>query len=83
MGRRPGIAKERKHIHLTEGRWDELTELYRPQGITPSFVIDQLVGFHLKRINEKINLKRGDVLKSAPTEADVEVEIDLEGATDE
>lgn len=78
MGRRAsGIIKERKHIHLTEGRWDRLTDLYKPQGISPSEVIDKLVGFHLKRIDEKINLKAG----RAPAAQEVEEDIDMDGVS--
>ena len=75
MGRTAGPPKERKHVHLSEGYWDELTDLYKPQGISPSHVINQLVGFHLKRIREKMNLK------AKPEQADAEVEIDLEGVS--
>ena len=55
--RKSSIIKERHHVHLSHGAWERLAELYRPQGITPSRVIAQLVDFHLKRIEEKANLK--------------------------
>ncbi len=65
------VRKERRHVHLSEGSWDRLTELYKPQGITPSSVIDKLVSFHLRRIDEKAN-----VVVSSETVPDVQVEAD-------
>jgi len=64
--RKSSVIKERHHIHLSHGAWDRLAELYRPQGITPSHVIAQLVDFHLKRIEEKANLRmrQEDYLRS-------------------
>jgi len=54
---RNSVIKERHHVHLSQGAWEKLTELYKPQGISPSRVIAQLVDFHLRRIEEKANLK--------------------------
>ncbi len=70
MSRRAGPPKERKHVHLTEGAWDKLVELYGPKGITPSSVIAQLVDFHLRRIEEKANLKMAQLTRS---EDDLEI----------
>jgi len=81
MSRPKGIAKERKHIHLTEGSWDRLTELYQPQGVTNSHVIDQLVSFHLRRVDEKIALKAGAKANVQPEPEDVE-DLDLDGVSD-
>lgn len=57
MPRKSEKALERKHVHLTEGSWDELDVLYAPQGITPSNVIRRLVDFHLKKVRERITMK--------------------------
>ena len=70
MPRRATQPKERKHVHLTEGAWDKLTQLYAPKGITPSSVIAQLVDFHIRRIEEKANLKLAQL---TPAEGDVEI----------
>lgn len=65
MSRRTGPRKERHHIHLTEGSWERLTELYASQGITPSSVIDKLVTSHLKRLDERIAQKMQTVRPEA------------------
>ncbi len=78
MGRSAGPIKDRKHVVLTEGRWDRLVELYGSSGISPSHVIDQLVGFHLKRIDEKVALKRGAMPQVLQEGADADYEIDME-----
>lgn len=57
MPRRRGLPKERRHIHLSVGAWERLTELYSSQGVTPSSVIAQLVDFHLRKVDERINTK--------------------------
>lgn len=79
MGRTAGPVKDRKHVVLTEGRWDRLVELYGASGISPSHVIDQLVGFHLKRIDEKVALKKGSMTAILKAEAEADDEIDLTG----
>lgn len=71
MPRRATAPKERKHVHLTEGAWEKLTQLYGPKGITPSSVIAQLVDFHIRRIENKANLKMAQVLAD-----DVEIKVE-------
>lgn len=71
MSRRSTAPKERKHVHLTEGAWEKLTQLYSPKGITPSSVIAQLVDFHIRRIEEKANLK---MAKDLGDEVEIKVE---------
>lgn len=56
MPRRNAFPKERRHIHLDVGLWDDLIDLYKSQGISPSSVINSLTRFHVKRIKEKANL---------------------------
>lgn len=64
MSRRAsGLPKERHHVHLTQGFWQRLGELYSSQGITPSSVIDQLVGHHIRRVEEKANVKAKEVIE--------------------
>lgn len=65
MAPRTSTKKERKHVHLTEGRWDRLTELYKPQGLSPGSVIDRLVGHHLKKLDEAIAIKLGQARPSS------------------
>lgn len=68
MPRRAGSPKERKHVHLTEGAWDRLTELYKSQGISPSSVISRLVDFHIKRVEEKANRSAKSEIEPADVE---------------
>ena len=57
MGRKALAApKERHHVHLTQGSWERLTELYAPHGITPSAVIAKLVDHHIRRVEETANV---------------------------
>lgn len=56
MPRKSADPKERHHVHLYEGDWARLTEIYEGERITPSGVIAKLVRFHIKRIEEKANI---------------------------
>lgn len=53
MPRVTGIRKERRHIQMDKGMWDELTSLYAPQGVSNSKVINDLVAMHLRFIANK------------------------------
>lgn len=75
MGRRAGPPKERRHIHLSVGSWDKLVELYGPQGITPSGVIDQLVTKFLRRVEEKASVKLAKMTQTQPVDEDTDIEI--------